>query len=132
MEGKSGFSPLAPSPLLALAEPRVCAHTRVPAREASGTPALSRLLPPPLSQDPPCWLLPTAATASTGRHLDQMNYGAKKRTLSAPRSEVAIFHVLGLGEGRFGVFIGCQWSWKRSCKSNKDRLMICKQGFLGV
>lgn len=133
-KGNQVFPPCPQSPPCAgrLACARTCVCLRVRGFRHAWEPALSCVLPPPLSQDPPCWLVTTAATDCMGRHLDQMSYGAKKCTLSALRLEADIFHVLYLGEGHFGVYIGFQQSWKRSCKSNRDRLMICNQGFLGV
>lgn len=132
--GWKGNQAFPPRPLLELAEQCVCAHTRVRVRGCGHAwePAPSRVPPPPLSQDPPCWLVTTAATDSTGRHLDRMSYGAKKRTLSALPLEADIFHLFWLGEGHLGVYTGFRQSWKRSCKSNRDRLMICNQGFPGV
>lgn len=78
-------------------------------------PARSCILPPLLSQDPPCWLVTTVAIDCMGQHLDQMSYGAKKRALSALRLEANTFHVSG--EGHFRVYIGFRQSWKWSCES---------------
>lgn len=106
----------------------VRAHTRV--CEASGTPG--SLL---------C-TLPTRTTPSllACDHSGQRQHGTAsgsndargKETLSALPLEADIFHVLCLGEGHFKVYIGFRQSWKWSCKSNRDQLMICNQGFLGV
>lgn len=111
---------------------RVCTRVCVRGVRHGQEPAPRRVLSPPLSQDPPCWLLTAAATNSTGRHLDQTSDGVKKHTLSALRLENDIFHVSRLGEGHFGVYIGFQQSCKQSCKSNRDWLMICNEGFLDV
>lgn len=95
MEGKSGFSLPAPSlPWQKRVCSHVCAHVCAHGVRHGREPAPGRVLSPPLSQDPPRWLVATAATDSTGRHLDRMSDGAQKRALSALCLENGIFHVL--------------------------------------
>lgn len=107
MEGKSGFSPPAPSSLLVLAESSAHTHTCVCvcvcvwlwARLAASS------VPCPLSpptQDSPCWPVTTVAIDSMGQHLDQMMLGAKKaRLLSLCRQIFFTYYAWGKGTSKF-------------------------------
>lgn len=138
MEGKSGFPP--PRPQSPPCAGRIeCAHTHtcvslcVCVCEALGTPgsllcALSSL---PTHTRPSLLACDHSGHRQHGTASGSNDAWGEASTPALPL-QADIFHVLCLGEGHFEVYIGFRQSWKWSCKSNRDQLMICNQGFLGV